>query len=174
MQLKNSVRVLDCLTIASTLFNGSPAALEGKHSLLMSKSGLLAEYFSICIDDKGNLVGLPELLYGYRPLPEELPVFLWSLCSVPWDSEYACFDGIANVLGLFYSKLSTDEEMGGEVNVEANNFGKRLTKNGQHTLELVLLPALKQFLIAGKDCEDMGFITQLASLEQLYKVFERC
>ena len=102
-------------------------------------------------------------------------MFLWSLCSVPWESEYACFDGVANVLGLFYSKLSVDSEVRfDEANVELGNCGKRLTKDGQHSLAIVLLPAMKRFLIAGDDYEDMGFITQLASLEQLYKVFERC
>lgn len=175
-QLRTPIKILDCLAAAIEALNECPSQLQEKYSLLMSKNCLLAEYFSICIDDKGYLIGLPELLNGYRPLPEELPMFIWNLCLIPWENEYDCFDGVANQLGIFYSMLSRNSDVNSprEANHKMKSPEGRLSESGLHTLVYSILPAMKQLVVAKEDYEDMGFITQLASLEQLYKVFERC
>lgn len=137
--------------------------------LLVSKGPMLREYFSICVSEDGKLQGLPELLRGYRALDEELPHFLWNLSSIrEWDSEQRCFGEVARVLGLYYSALPVEEEVAGAL--EQRVLGPR----GDDIVKNVILPAVKQLLVVPNDLEDIGVITQLASLEQLYKIFERC
>lgn len=132
---------------------------------------MLQEYFSICIDEEGNLVGLPELLKGYLPLLEEAPMFLWRLASLQqWNDEYACFDSIAHTLGLFYAALPVEGTLSETLHPEERLLGPQ----GEATVVNTFLPAIRQLVISSNDYDDMSISVQLASLEQLYKIFERC
>lgn len=50
-------------------------------ALLVDKIDMLDEYFRIGFDDHARLVSLPDLLPGYLPSPEALPVFLLRLAT---------------------------------------------------------------------------------------------
>jgi DNA mismatch repair protein MLH1 len=151
--------------------------VDSRYAALLKMSHMLRDYFRISINTDGQLTSLPELLHGYTPLAEELPAFLWRLSEVSCDDERKCFDEIANVLGAFYSALPY--ELDASTAHESSNASlqyeeRRLGIKGEETLLQVFMPAVKQLLIAPKDLEEMGFLHTLASLEQLYKVFERC
>jgi DNA mismatch repair protein MLH1 len=49
--------------------------------LLVEKSALLKEYFSISISKLGFLTGLPKFLENYEPQMEGLPMFLFYLAT---------------------------------------------------------------------------------------------
>jgi hypothetical protein len=78
-------------------------------SLLTAKTDMLREYFQIGFTtdlDTLYLVSMPELLTGYRPQPETLPLFLLRLgVEVDWEEEYGCFDSVSKELALCYCAL---------------------------------------------------------------------
>ena len=57
---------------------------------------MLDDYFSLEIDNDGNLLSIPELLEGYVPFFGGLPIFLLRLATeVNWDDEEMCFKNLA-------------------------------------------------------------------------------
>ncbi len=53
---------------------------------------MLNDYFSVEIDDTGNLVALPLLIDGFVPFLAALPMFVLRLATeVTWHEEEACF-----------------------------------------------------------------------------------
>ena len=77
--------------------------------LLVSKSEMLEDYFSLEIDEEGSLCALPmictrELVPDQRKLPD----FLLALGhDTEWESEKACFMGIADAIAELYSSEMT-------------------------------------------------------------------
>ncbi|XP_017792928.1 PREDICTED: LOW QUALITY PROTEIN: DNA mismatch repair protein Mlh1 [Habropoda laboriosa] len=60
--------------------------------LLLEKTEMLREYFSIVIDKKGNLKSLPVLLEKYFPNAGGLPLYVLRLATeVEWSAEQPCF-----------------------------------------------------------------------------------
>ena len=60
---------------------------------------MLDDYFSLEIDDDGNLLSMPQLLEGYIPFFGGLPIFLLRLATeVDWDDEEPCFQNIGEEL----------------------------------------------------------------------------
>ena len=60
---------------------------------------MLDDYFSLEIDEEGNLLSIPQLLDGYIPYFGGLPVFILRLATeVDWDEEETCFDNVAQEL----------------------------------------------------------------------------
>ncbi|KAG8572411.1 hypothetical protein GDO81_012037 [Engystomops pustulosus] len=86
---------------------------------LKKKSEMLKDYFSLEIDEEGNLTGLPLLLDNYIPLLEGLPMFILRLATeVNWDDEKECFDSFSKECSMFYSirkKYILEESSGSEV-----------------------------------------------------------
>lgn len=124
--------------------------------LLMSKSEMLYEYFSIKIDENGNLCQLPQILPGYLPCPEELPRFLLRLATeTDWNDEFQCFFDISTEISRYYSLWFKQY-------------------SGLDATAVNLLQALKSYLIPNKSMHIEGVIVQIACLNDLYKVFERC
>eukprot|EP00612_Vaucheria_litorea_P001345 CAMPEP_0171457574 /NCGR_PEP_ID=MMETSP0945-20130129/3603_1 /TAXON_ID=109269 /ORGANISM="Vaucheria litorea, Strain CCMP2940" /LENGTH=139 /DNA_ID=CAMNT_0011983219 /DNA_START=309 /DNA_END=725 /DNA_ORIENTATION=+ len=79
-------------------------------SLLDQKREIFEDYFSIILenDQEGilKLTHLPELIEGYFPNPEGLPLFLLRLATdVDWLEEESCFRSISTQLGNYYSCL---------------------------------------------------------------------
>ena len=65
---------------------------------------MLEEYLSIVIRD-GALVALPQLIDGYAPPLNALPLFTLRLAShVDWSAEEPCFDSLARLLASFYRR----------------------------------------------------------------------
>ena len=69
---------------------------------------MLDDYFSLEIDDEGNLHTIPRLLDGYTPFFGGLPVFVLRLATeVNWDEEEPCFQNISDELARvrFYKSM---------------------------------------------------------------------
>nr|XP_055026801.1 DNA mismatch repair protein Mlh1 [Misgurnus anguillicaudatus] len=136
---------------------------------LKQKSEMMEEYFSLEIDDEGKLVGLPMLLDNYIPAMEGLPMFILRLATeVNWDREKECFHDFAVECSHFYSirKLYTLESDAEEPQDAEMSW--------QWKVEHVLFKALRTLFSPPKHFSEDGSVLQIASLPDLYKVFERC
>ncbi|XP_073534399.1 DNA mismatch repair protein Mlh1 isoform X1 [Phyllobates terribilis] len=140
---------------------------------LQKKSEMLKDYFSLEIDEGGNLTGLPLLLDNYIPPLEGLPMFILRLATeVNWDDEKECFESFSKECSMFYSirkkylleESNTSEDK--DLDVEAPSW--------RWTTEHILYKAFKMHLLPRKDFAEDGSVLQLANLPDLYKVFERC
>lgn len=66
--------------------------------LLISKAEMLKECVGISIDSEGLLTALPALIDHYTPDLDRLPQFVLQLARhVDWQTEKACFQGLAQV-----------------------------------------------------------------------------
>ncbi|EEB12436.1 DNA mismatch repair protein MlH1, putative [Pediculus humanus corporis] len=131
-------------------------------SLLCEKSDMLEDYFSIEIDNEGNICTLPIILEKYIPNLALLPDFVVRICSeVDWDLEKPCLEGICREISQFYCKIPE------EVPIPGFNEWK-------WTTEHVLLSEMRSSLQPPKKFMKDGTILEIANLPDLYKVFERC
>ena len=160
--------------------------------LLLSKSDMLLEYFQIGFtsqhDGDGALISLPQIIPGYVPDLSAIPTFLALLCTkVNWNDELSCFRGVAEQLGFLYSFLSESQEStatspSNEVAANESNLDRgkgllpltsvSLTAQAEHAFLSFLYPCLKKHYVPSK--ADADSIVMIASLAELYKVFERC
>ncbi|CAH4037069.1 unnamed protein product [Pieris brassicae] len=129
---------------------------------LLSKKAMLLEYFSFELNDEGELLALPLLLDGHTPFMGALPIYLVRLVTeVNWDSEKECFDTLSRQTAIFYSQPNPDDNE----NVLKSEFWKQ---------EHIIFPAIRRYFLPPTSFVDSGAILQIASLSDLYKVFERC
>ncbi|XP_072751123.1 DNA mismatch repair protein Mlh1 [Anoplolepis gracilipes] len=127
--------------------------------LLLEKADMMNEYFSIVMDKVGNLRSLPVLLDKYFPYEAEIPLYIMRLATeVDWRKEQICFQNICRETAKFYSYINPKPEM----------------HNWKYIIEHVLYPAIKESLLPPKHFAHDSTILQIASLPDLYKVFERC
>lgn len=120
---------------------------------------MLLEYFSMEITTDGNLVTLPLILRGYIPSMDKLPLFLLRLgTEVDWLHEQQCFDTFSRELAIFYS-------LDPPIN-EADHT------DYLQTVEHVIFPSFKSNFFPSQKLKE--YVTQLANLNDLYKIFERC
>eukprot|EP00794_Sanderia_malayensis_P005440 gene5440-6119_t len=154
--------------------------------LLKNKAEMLMDYFSIEINENGELSALPQLLDKYIPDLNRLPMFILRLATdVDWDAEQECFHTLADVCSSFYSfgpncmDIKQQDESGDDVmNTEGDaNTEKEVSceaKPWKWTVEHVLFPNFRHSLLPPKFLSENGTILQVACLPDLYKVFERC
>ncbi|CAG9770714.1 unnamed protein product [Ceutorhynchus assimilis] len=129
--------------------------------ILTQKRQMLNEYFSLDIDSEGKLNTLPILIEDYIPDPVCLPMYLIRLATeVQWETEKECFDSFARETAIFYSNISTDTNENG--------------KSWKWIVEYLLYPVVKEFFIPPRSFTENAAILEIASLPNLYKVFERC
>lgn len=70
---------------------------------VFSRREMLKEYFSLDIDDEGNLLTIPLLIKNYLPCMAKLPTFLLRLGPfVNWTDEEECFRTFLTELAAFY------------------------------------------------------------------------
>ncbi|NXT77393.1 MLH1 protein, partial [Zapornia atra] len=142
---------------------------------LKKKIEMLKDYFSLEIDEEGNLTGLPLLIDNYVPPLEGLPMFILRLATeVNWDEEKECFESLSKELAMFYSirkQYLIDESNLTSSQNEESDSGSTTWK---WTVEHVLYKAFRTHLLPPKHFTEDGNILQLANLPDLYKVFERC
>ncbi|KAG7334305.1 hypothetical protein KOW79_002712 [Hemibagrus wyckioides] len=136
---------------------------------LKKKAEMLDDYFSMKIDEEGNLTGLPLLLDNYCPAMEGLPLFILRLATeVNWDSEKDCFHDFTKECSYFYSlrKEYTPEPEAGTDHADAE-------PSWQWKVEHILFKAMRS-ISPPKQCSEDGSVLHIAHLPDLYKVFERC
>ncbi|NWT02638.1 MLH1 protein, partial [Mionectes macconnelli] len=142
---------------------------------LKQKIEMLKDYFSLEIDEEGNLIGLPLLIDNYVPPLEGLPMFILRLATeVNWDEEKECFESLSKELAMFYSirkQYIIDEA--NPANSQTEDFDSG-SKTWKWTVEHVLYKAFRTHLLPPEHFAEDGNILQLANLPDLYKVFERC
>jgi DNA mismatch repair protein Mlh1 C-terminus len=159
--------------------------------VLIDNSEMLEEYYRIGVNEQGLLCTLPDLLPGYLPDTAGLPMFLLRLATeTNWEEEIPCFRSISTEIGHFYSSITADdaplqdEKQGGnesfplgitETDMRRGGKGRRKPSISSGIFSTLLMPALRMHLVAPKQCvEDGSTVVQIAALEQLYKIFERC
>lgn len=142
---------------------------------LKKKSEMLLDYFSMEIDEEGNLAGLPLLLDNYIPALEGLPMFILRLATeVNWDDEKECFESFSRECSMFYSirkqYILEDPALLEQQTEELGSSGT----SWKWTIEHVVFKAFRTLLAPPKHFTEDGSILQIANLPDLYKVFERC
>ncbi|KAL6487891.1 hypothetical protein MHYP_G00045170 [Metynnis hypsauchen] len=136
---------------------------------LKKKAEMLEDYFSMEIDEEGNLTALPLLLDNYTPAMEGLPLFILRLATeVNWDSEKECFRDFSKECSQFYS-IRRQYTMETE-----DKDSQDAEPSWQWKVEHVLFKALRSLLSPPKHFSEDGSVLQIANLPDLYKVFERC
>jgi len=136
-------------------------------SLLLNKRVMLRDYFSIDINDDGELVCIPLLLKGYMPCLGKLPSFLLRLGpNVDWNSELECFKTLLRELAIFYVPETLQPSKNELIEATAVRLQQR-----HYALESTLFPAFRNRLIPTNAL--LGSITEIADLKSLYKTFER-
>ncbi|XP_055696137.1 DNA mismatch repair protein Mlh1 [Lutzomyia longipalpis] len=128
--------------------------------ILCEKSPIMKEYYNLTINRHDRtLETLPLLLPGYTPPISHLAMFLLRIATeVEWESEKECFETLSSELSRFYSQI---EFFPPEEEVYA-------------TLEHILYPAMKEYLIPPEDFASNRAFLEVAALPELHKVFERC
>ncbi|XP_062970856.1 DNA mismatch repair protein Mlh1 isoform X2 [Cynocephalus volans] len=142
---------------------------------LKKKAEMLADYFSLEIDEKGNLIGLPLLIDNYVPPLEGLPIFILRLATeVNWDEEKECFESLSKECAMFYSvrKQYISEES--TLSSQQSEVPGSTSNSWKWTVEHIVYKAFRSHLLPPKHFTEDGNILQLANLPDLYKVFERC
>uniref|UniRef100_UPI0037E725D3 DNA mismatch repair protein Mlh1 n=1 Tax=Semicossyphus pulcher TaxID=241346 RepID=UPI0037E725D3 len=133
---------------------------------LKKKAEMLEDYFSMEIDQEGNLTGLPLLLEKFSPVMEGLPMFILRLATeVNWDDEKECFRDFCKECSAFYS-IRKQFILQDEPEAEVNSW--------QWKVEHVIFKALRSLFSPPKSFSEDGSVLQIANLPDLYKVFERC
>ena len=138
--------------------------------LLIEKSPMLEDYFSIKIDQDGTLHSIPILLEGFVPDLNGLALLLLRLATeVDWDDEEECFHTFCLELSKFYAMNKGSESTydAGQHHAETDGDWKKVT-------EMIIFPALKSSFKPHKMLSDNKTFNQVADLPELYKVFERC
>jgi len=142
--------------------------------MLDSKKEMLADYFSLELEMIGgslHLTGLPLLLDDFCPWFGGLPVYIIRLATeVTWDDEKGCFDTFSKETAAFYS---VKEKEGAQPRYDMGQHGGDMV-DWKFTVEHVVYPAVKKTLVPPAACMTDKTLLQVASLPELYKVFERC
>nr|XP_020453661.1 DNA mismatch repair protein Mlh1 [Monopterus albus] len=133
---------------------------------LKKKAEMLEDYFSMEIDQEGNLTGLPLLLDKYTPVMEGLPMFILRLATeVNWDNEKEFFRDFSNECSMFYS-IRKQYILEAEQVAEVDSWHWKV--------EHIIFKAFRTLFSPPKHFSEDGTVLQIANLPDLYKVFERC
>ncbi|KAF9652282.1 DNA binding protein [Thelephora ganbajun] len=128
---------------------------------------MLSEYFCLTITDEGLVQTLPLILRGYIPNLDKLPLLLMRLGpQVDWTDEERCFESILRELAYFYVPGPLDGTPTTPEETEESKAEK-------WQIEHVLFPAMRKYLVPPKSLLERD-VVQVASLPDLYRVFERC
>ncbi|XP_061387697.1 DNA mismatch repair protein Mlh1 [Musca vetustissima] len=133
---------------------------ERASEILIEKSPIMREYFSMTINSSGQLETIPSLLDKYIPSKTFLPIYMLRLATeVEWDTEEECFETFCRETARYYAMVSEAERL-------------EMPKQHKWTVEHIIYPAFKKYLLPPNNLKK--YIFELANLPSLYKVFERC
>lgn len=132
-------------------------------TFLISKAEMLDDYFSLGINASGEITSLPIVLDGHKPPIEGLPMYALRLATeVEWETEQECFETFCRETAHFYAGPCLDAGQGDGPD------------SWKWVIEHVVFPAAKQTLRLPAEYVENSCVLQVASLPNLYKVFERC
>eukprot|EP00088_Acartia_fossae_P018109 TRINITY_DN20415_c0_g1_i1.p1 TRINITY_DN20415_c0_g1~~TRINITY_DN20415_c0_g1_i1.p1 ORF type:complete len:233 (-),score=35.45 TRINITY_DN20415_c0_g1_i1:252-950(-) len=141
---------------------------------LAQHKNMLDDYFSLQIDIKDGeavLVGIPLILDNYCPWLNGLPLYMLRLATeVNYQSEQECFKSFIYETARFYKVWGME---GCRVDLDQHS-NKEEQDQWKFTIEHVVYPAMKKYLLPPKSALTDKSLLQLANLPDLYKVFERC
>ena len=152
-------------------------AAEAARATLAEKAPLLREYFGLDVDEpSGSIAGLPDLVEGFEPDLRGLPELALALAQeVDWTEEKACFRTVADAVAAFYAGTGAFDFFSGEsTGSAAAAAAEEAEPERVRSIRQFVFPAMRRCLYPSKISAVRGVVTQLASLEQLYRVFERC
>ena len=155
-------------------------AAEAARASVAEKAPLLGEYFGVDVDaTSGSILGLPVLVEGFEPDLRGLPEFALALAhDVDWTEEKACFRTVADALATLYADSfdSSPETERDASAAETETEAEAETEDPERVraIKQFVFPAMRRCLHPSKVAAVQGVATQVASLEQLYRVFERC
>ncbi|KAF7761503.1 hypothetical protein Agabi119p4_9495 [Agaricus bisporus var. burnettii] len=148
-----------------------PQIVEKIAQMIITRRDMLAEYFSLNISESGLVQSIPLLLRDFIPNLDYLPMFLMRLGpQVNWQSEAECFDTFLRELAYFYSLGATFSQT---PQSEPSEGQEPQDKAERWQIQHVLFPAMRHYILAPKSLLERD-VVQVASLHDLYKVFERC
>jgi DNA mismatch repair protein MLH1 len=147
---------------------------------------MLREYFSLGITIEGMVDSLPVLIPDFTPNLDKLPLFFMRLGpQVNWNSEQECFDTFLRELAYFYvpgpgpllvpspSERTGNNDPDKDKDDHTVNPQQQEEASEKWQIEHVLFPAMKRYMTAPKSLLTRD-VVQIASLPDLYRVFERC
>ena len=159
----------------------SRRAAIAARDVLAEKAELLRDYFGVDVDAAtGCVAGVPVLLDGHAPDLRGLPEFVLGLANdVEWGEEKACFRSTAEVIAKFYAcdgDAWTVSGGGGGGDGGDGGGGEPAEDDSERVRQIkqFVFPAMRRYLRPSRDLAAQRVATQVASLEQLYRVFERC
>ena len=149
----------------------------------MQMAEMLDEYFRIGIGNFEStdvsvptLRCMPELLAGHSVQPFALPEFLIDLTTrVNWEEEEPCFRDVALCLGKAYAKLPPVEQPD-EWDENGVGIAPGDERKAYYIIKHLLFPAFRVCMVPQNQHGEPGATAcvMIASLENLYKIFERC
>ena len=94
-----------------------------------------------------------------------------------WTSESECFETFLRELAYFYAPLTFPPDTS-DSSMADDSEDRDKEKDKEHAAEKwqiqhILFPAMRRYLVPPKSLLDRD-VVQVASLPDLYKVFERC
>jgi DNA mismatch repair protein MLH1 len=169
LKLSRPLSIKDCVLIAIEMEKEKgnlPEEIQDAQEIAQSitttitdRRDMLLEYFSMEISQGGQLVSLPLILRGYIPSMDKLPLFLLRLgTEVDWFHEQNCFESFSRELAIFYS-------LDPPINLLVHD-------DYIDKVEHIIFPSFKTHFFAPTKLKQ--YVTQLANLNDLYKIFERC
>lgn len=127
--------------------------------ILVSKRMILKEYFGLNVSESGAIRTIPQLLEKHVPVMAFLPRYIVRLATdVEWESESECFETFSRETAYYYSQISYATTQ----------------REWNWTVEHVIYPAIRQHLLPPPSFAVNKVLLQVATLPNLYKVFERC
>ncbi|XP_013773945.1 DNA mismatch repair protein Mlh1-like isoform X1 [Limulus polyphemus] len=133
---------------------------------LKTKAEMLEDYFSLDIDQEGNILSLPLLLDKYIPPLETLPMYVLRLTTeVDWETEEECFQTFCREMARFYAFPRDGVE---------TCTSSDTVPSWKWTVEHVLYPGIRSTLTPPRFFAEDSTVLQIADLPDLYRVFERC
>lgn len=192
--LREPVRVADLLRFAQQHdVPSTPGALSAEEAQqtvrrmdrrLHHWRCMLLEYFAIEITNDGLLVALPlGLNASWPPVPRVVPLFMWRLAAeVPYgEDEVACFTAIArHIAGTLYGMRLHDAWVAPHLSPSPSDAATRdegdVVPPVVDAIRFGLLQcaASPKFFVPPADALTDGTVQVVVSVEELYKVFERC
>eukprot|EP01083_Nonionella_stella_P084629 234326_1 len=140
--------------------------------LLCAKADMLNEYFAVEISSDGKVCALPALVRGYTPALGYLPTFVLKLAEeCDWDEESRCFESVSTHIAKLYAVRPGYYLKGKDGNADDSS-----SDSLKWTIEHTLFPHFRQPMEFSppRHFANDGTVVEIAALENLYKIFERC